>query len=107
MTSRGAVAPADVRERLERGEARLLDIREAYHREFAALPDAEHVPLAHLLEAPERAVLPGKPLILMDHDGRQAAFAARYLARHGIDAQYMAGGILGWASQVDPRVPRY
>ena len=49
-----------------------------------------------------------QPLVIIDHQGRQALDAAAYFLGHGLqNVRCLRGGIDAWAQEVDPRMRRY
>ncbi len=103
------LTPREVAERLRNGEATLLllDVREPFERELAAIQPSIHIPMrevaGRLGEIP-----PGKTVVVYCHSGGRSATVASYLARHGFpDVANLAGGIDAWSREVDPDVPRY
>ena len=49
-----------------------------------------------------------RPLILIDHQGRQALDAAAYFMGHGLqNVRCLRGGLDAWAQEVDADLPRY
>lgn len=101
------LSPEQARQRLEAGDALLVDVREPMERELARLPGSIDIPLARLPEQLES--LPREqPLILMCHHGIRSAMAADFLERHGFERVInLEGGIDGWSREVDTRIPRY
>ncbi len=87
----------------------LLDVRQPWEHETAALPGSVLVPLPEL---PARAgeVLPpeGALVVVYCHHGIRSRSGAAFLARCGFAAvASLAGGIDAWSAEVDPSVPRY
>ncbi len=86
---------------------RLLDVRS--REEFEAV----HIPGSTLLSQPVmREVLAegtnSRPLVIVDHQGRQALDAAAYFMGHGLqNVRCLRGGIDAWAQEVDPTMRRY
>ncbi len=86
----------------------LIDVREPWEHELAALPGSVLVPLGELGErAGELAPPPGATVVAYCHHGVRSLSAAAILAERGIDAASLAGGIDRWSREIDPRVPRY
>lgn len=85
---------ATARQWIERGEATLVDVREAG--EYAALhvPGALHVPLGQL----ETAALPAGKLVLMCASGMRSTRGCATLAPKGHESFSLKGGIAAWAS---------
>lgn len=49
-----------------------------------------------------------RPLVLLDHRGRQALDAAAYFMGHGLQhVRCLRGGLDAWAQEVDPAMRRY
>ena len=49
-----------------------------------------------------------RPLVLLDHQGKQALDAAAYFMGHGLEnVRCLRGGIDAWSLEVDPKVRRY
>jgi rhodanese-related sulfurtransferase len=49
-----------------------------------------------------------RPLVLIDHQGRQALDAAAYFLGHGLqNVRCLRGGIDAWAQDVDSQMRRY
>jgi rhodanese-related sulfurtransferase len=49
-----------------------------------------------------------RPLVIVDHQGRQALDAAAYFMGHGLqNVRCLRGGIDAWAQEVDPTMRRY
>jgi rhodanese-related sulfurtransferase len=95
--------PDDRRER----EVVLLDIREPFELEMAALPFARHVPMREIpaqIADLERTV----PLVIMCHSGARSRRVAEFLMANDFDNVFnLKGGIDAWSTEIDPQVPRY
>jgi adenylyltransferase/sulfurtransferase len=92
---------------LERGETvQLVDVREPWEAEVAALPGATLIPLGTLQDRLGE-LDPEVPVITYCHHGMRSADAADRLTAAGFDARSMAGGIDRWSRRVDDAVPRY
>ena len=89
------------------GTVQLVDVRETWEAELAALPGAMLLPLARLPEL-TTALDPDQPIVLYCHHGIRSAQAAGYLMHVGFsDVRHLAGGIDAWAEHVDPTMRRY
>jgi adenylyltransferase/sulfurtransferase len=95
--------------RLQAGEKTfLLDVRQPWEHETAALPDSCLVPLDQLsTRASELDVPPNALLVVYCHHGIRSQSAVALLRHLGREAVSLAGGIDAWSLLVDPRVPRY
>lgn len=99
----------ELKERIDRGDVPVvLDVREAYELEIAAYPvPVVHIPLGALPER-FRELPEGVPIVCACRSGGRSAQAARFLAQHGYaQAENLEGGILAYASRVDPTIPKY
>jgi molybdopterin/thiamine biosynthesis adenylyltransferase/rhodanese-related sulfurtransferase len=109
-----SVTAAEVRELLaarNAGEAHfvLVDIREPWEHDVAAIEGAVLLPMSHLMAESSLEVIPyDAPVILHCHHDTRSASAQQYLAQHGwSDIRFMSGGIDAWSRLIDDTVPRY
>lgn len=104
------ITPTELKERLDREQPLLLvDVREAFEREIADLPDAgqRHIPLG---EFPQRAgeLDRDRPIVVYCRTGSRSAWAAQFLRAQGYDGVLnLVGGVMGWRDEVDPTLPEY
>lgn len=101
------VEPADLADRLRRGERLvLLDIREPWEASLARIGDSRLLPMNEL-----PGTLPeldrDQELVLYCHHGVRSGMASEWLRVQGFRARSLAGGIDRWSREVDPTVPRY
>lgn len=86
----------------------LLDVREDWETALAAVPSATvHIPMG---QVPDRLAEldPAAETIVICKSGGRSLEVARLLERRGFASVYnLAGGILAWSRDVDPRIPRY
>ena len=85
----------------------LLDVREAWEIERAALAGAVWVPMrevqSRLAELDADA-----EIVVVCHHGVRSSFVARFLEQQGFGhVFYLSGGVEGWARQVDPTMQTY
>lgn len=102
------VGPKELAAQLEHDKSiRLVDVRS--REEF----EATHIGGAVLLSQPvmQEILAEGsntRPLVIVDHQGKQALDAAAYFMGHGLQkVQCLRGGIDAWSQEVDPKVRRY
>ena len=102
------VSVTELRDRRAREEDFvLLDVREPFEVEFAALPDALSIPMG---EIPGRlAEIPtDRPVLVLCHHGIRSHQVAHWLETQGYDrVANVSGGIDAWSLEIDPEVPRY
>jgi rhodanese-related sulfurtransferase len=102
------IEPADLASWLKTDPAiRLVDVRS--REEFEAV----HLPESRLLsqDVMREIMADGsntRPLVLIDHQGKQALDAAAYFMGHGLqNVRCLRGGLDAWAQEVDSNLPRY
>ena len=102
------IAPATLAAWREAGEPHaLIDVREPWEVEVAAIAGAIFVPMG---DVPSRiAMLPRDvPLVVLCHHGARSFRVMSWLRSQGLaNAVNLAGGIDAWSRDVDPSVPRY
>jgi len=103
------ITPRELAARLERADDSfdLIDVREPYEWSIARINGARLVPLAQIPKT-----LPSldktREIVVMCRSGVRSADAARFMQAQGFSrVKNLAGGILRWSNDVDPRVPRY
>ncbi len=106
--ARVLLEPKELAEWLTRDSTvRLLDVRS--REEYEAV----HIPGSVLLSQPvmREILVEGtntRPLVLIDHQGKQALDAAAYFLGHGLqNVRCLRGGIDAWSLEVDRTVRRY
>jgi rhodanese-related sulfurtransferase len=85
----------------------LLDVREPWEHERAAIAGARLVPMR---EVPARLaeIDPGKDVVAICHHGGRSAQVAVFLEKNGYGKVHnLVGGIDAWSRTVDPAVPTY
>lgn len=102
------ISVQDVSARMARGEKMLLvDVREPREFDICKLPGATLMPMGSL-PANLNTLLDADEVVCYCHHGMRSLDAAIWLRRQGVEkAKSMAGGIERWATEIDPKVPRY
>ena len=102
------IEPMELAERLKEDKSIcLVDVRS--REEFEAV----HIEGSTLLAQPvmQEILAEGtnsRPLVIIDHQGRQALDAAAYFMGHGLtNVRCLRGGIDAWSQEVDSKLPRY
>jgi rhodanese-related sulfurtransferase len=96
--------------RLEKGESTyLLDIRQQWEHDTAALPGSVLIPLDQLsLRAEEIQPAEEALVVVYCHHGIRSLSGAAMLQHLGFrNVVSLAGGIDTWSLHVDPKLPRY
>ncbi len=89
--------------------AHLVDVRQPWEYETAALPGATLLPLAELASRLGELNLASESLVVVYcHHGIRSRTGAQILEQVGFTNVFsLAGGIDAWSREVDPGVPRY
>jgi adenylyltransferase/sulfurtransferase len=86
----------------------LVDVREPHERDIVTIPGDVAVPLADLEAAPLALGADGQRLVLYCRSGVRSAHALEVLRAAGrADAVHVAGGVLAWVREIEPRKPVY
>ncbi len=103
------IAVTELEQKLQAGEpVYLLDVREPWEHEVAAIPNSVLIPLGELLARKTEIQPPAGALVVAYcHHGIRSLSAAALLERLGVPAASLAGGIDAWSLAIDAHVPRY
>jgi rhodanese-related sulfurtransferase len=104
------IEPRELAEKMAAGTAvYLVDVRQPWEHETAALPGSLLVPLGELMARSGEIRPPdGALVVVYCHHGIRSLHGAGFLQRLGLaNVASLAGGIDAWSLEVDPRVPRY
>jgi rhodanese-related sulfurtransferase len=100
------------REFLERraggAEMTLLDVRESWETALAPVPtEIMHIPMGQISNRLGE-LDPARDIVVICRSGGRSHEVARFLSSQGFAAVYnLAGGILAWSRDLDPRIPQY
>jgi sulfur-carrier protein adenylyltransferase/sulfurtransferase len=101
------MTPVELKRRLDAGDDLfVLDVREPHEYQIANL-GAKLIPLGEL---PSRLgeLDPGREIVVHCKSGGRSQKASELLAQNGFKKLHnLAGGINGWSTDVDPRIPKY
>lgn len=86
----------------------LVDVREKFEKELVDI-GGTLIPLGQLADRlPEIESHKDKPIIIYCRSGARSAEACRILMSNGYrDVRNLRGGILKWADDIDPSLPKY
>ena len=98
------VSPEEVRERHERGEVQLVDIREPYEHAAGRIAGARHVELERLASK-AGTIDRDRPVVFYCRLGARSGMAANAFRRAGYDAHSMVGGLEAWHARGLPLEP--
>lgn len=90
-------SPRQLRERIEGGQIRLLDVRAATEFQAGHIPRAEHRFLGKLLREIQ-TLDRSQPVVAQCQSGGRSAIATSILQRAGFDVTNMAGGYAAWTA---------
>jgi sulfur-carrier protein adenylyltransferase/sulfurtransferase len=91
----------------EKKDFQLIDIREAHEAEIAEI-GGELIPMGEVMDNVER-ISKDKPVIVHCRSGaRSAAIINALESQYGFTNLYnLKGGILAWATEIDPTLTKY
>jgi len=104
------ISPAEAKQKLDSGEAVLVDVREPKEFDVARIAGAELIPMGNVPQQLQHleALADEKLLVIQCHHGIRSLNVVSWLRSHGVEnCVSMAGGIDLWTTLVDPSVPRY
>lgn len=91
----------------ERNDVTLLDVREPWEIEKAALPQATTIPMATVPDRIDELDAHRTTVVMCKLGGRSFKVAT-YLEQHGFqDVINLDGGIEAWSTDVDATIPQY
>ena len=91
----------------EKRDILLLDVREPHEFEICRLPNSRLLPL-HELSTRIHELQRSQEIVVCCRSGVRSAEAVKFLSEAGFDCvKNLKGGILAWADEVDPTVPKY
>jgi adenylyltransferase/sulfurtransferase len=101
------ITPKELKQRLDSGEnIFVLDVREPHEYQIVNIG----APLIPLGELPNRVneLDPNREIVVHCKSGVRSQRAAEFLQKSGFrNVSNLAGGILAWATDVDPKLPKY
>jgi rhodanese-related sulfurtransferase len=101
------ISVQELKGKLDSGEdIQLIDVREDFEYEVSNLGGLS-IPLGGILIEAEK-VNKNKPVVIMCRSGKRSAAAIMQLEQKGYTNLYnLTGGILAWASEIDPTINVY
>lgn len=83
----------------------VIDVREPYERHAGHIEGTRHISLTELSEA-AGTVARDRPVVFYCRVGTRSQMAAQAFRAAGFDAYTMSGGLLRWAAEGLPLIPR-
>jgi rhodanese-related sulfurtransferase len=96
--------PEQLRERLDRGEVQLIDVREQHEWDAGRIAGAKHIELERLAGRAEE-IDRHRPVVFQCRLGARSAMATQAFRAAGWDAYNLSGGIRAWAERGLPLEP--
>lgn len=85
----------------------LLDVREPVEFDICRIEGSVLMPMASV-PARQQELDPDADIVVICHHGGRSAQVCMFLERQGFPRVVnLAGGVAGWAAQVDPAMPQY
>lgn len=85
----------------------MLDVREPWEVEVAAIPESLHIPMSAIASRLDELDA-GRPLAVVCHSGVRSLRVAEFLEQQGFaEVANIEGGIDAWSLEIDDTVPRY
>ena len=104
------ISVKDLKEMIDAGkDFYLVDVREPNEYEIVSIPGATLIPKDRILSGEALSELPqDRPVVLHCKSGARSAEALAVLKGAGFsDAVHVGGGVIAWATQIDPALPTY
>ncbi len=98
------LTPEQAAELAERGDVRLVDVREAREWDAGHIAGARHVEMDQLTEQAE-SLAGDPPVVFYCRTGGRSAVAAQAFTASGLPAYNMAGGLVAWVERELPIEP--
>lgn len=108
VTDTADITPRELADRLASGsQIDVIDVREPHEFKLGHVPGSMLVPLGDLPDSIDQ-LDPTHEIVLVCRSGARSGRAAAFLRHNGFPVvRNMIGGMLRWADEVDPSVPRY
>jgi len=85
----------------------LLDVREPWEYQVCRIEGSQHIPMGQILMRLHE-LDPQRETVVICHHGVRSLHVAKVLLSRGFENIInLAGGVDGWAKQVDPGLPTY
>jgi rhodanese-related sulfurtransferase len=103
------ITPREFLERRAAGnDMTLLDVREDWETALAPVPSAiVHIPMGQIADRLSE-LDPRRETVVICRSGGRSMQVAHFLASRGFGSvSNLAGGILAWSRDLDPKIPQY
>jgi adenylyltransferase/sulfurtransferase len=102
------ITVAELDEKLRtNGGTYILDVREPYEYDICKLPDSNLIPLNELSQRVHELDR-NQDMVVLCRTGIRSAKAVKFLQEAGFERiKNLKGGIMAWADEIDPSLPKY
>ncbi len=102
------ITAEELKQKLASGEKiNLLDVRELWERQAAAIDPSSHIPMGDV-PARVQELDPDEHIVVYCHHGVRSMNVTAWLRQQGFEfVQSLRGGIDRWSRDIDSRVPLY
>ncbi|CAN5776069.1 hypothetical protein BH20ACI4_BH20ACI4_04420 [soil metagenome] len=103
------ITATQLREKMDAGEdIQLIDVRQPDEHDFANIEGAKLIPLGEIVKRMDE-IDENRETVVHCKAGGRSAKAIQALQQAGFkgDLKNLAGGIIAWSNDVDPKVPKY
>ncbi|MCB4810624.1 rhodanese-like domain-containing protein [Methylovorus menthalis] len=106
MTTHKDIDAAELFSLLEKGNLRLIDVRNADEVARGIIAGATHIPLSIIAASVDDLTGGSETLVFYCHSGIRSGQAASFIASHGREHVYnLQGGVLAWGRAGFPFAP--
>ncbi len=90
----------------DNGDYQLIDVREEHELEICEI-GGDHIPMSDVMDNLDK-ISKTKQVIILCRSGARSGTISRALDAEGYDNVYnLKGGILAWATEIDPSLEKY
>lgn len=101
------ISVIELKSRLDNGdELQLIDIRETNEYDYCNI-GAELIPMGDLMANIDRIARDKDVVLHCKSGGRSSAMVKALMSRGFDNVINLSGGIMAWADQIDPSIPKY
>tara|TARA_B110000037_G_C17084184_1_gene491262 strand:+ start:521 stop:835 length:315 start_codon:yes stop_codon:yes gene_type:complete len=101
------ITVVELKARLDAGDdIQIIDIRESNEYDYCNI-GAQHIPMGEIMENLELLAKDKDVVLHCKSGGRSGAMTQALMTRGYANVINLTGGILAWADQIDPSIPKY
>lgn len=90
----------------EKADFQLIDVREEHEVEICEI-NGEHIPMGDMMDNLDK-ISKDKKVIIHCRSGARSGAICQALEKEGFTNVYnLKGGIIAWANEIDPSLPKY